>query len=130
MIRIAAILLILSTAVGGAQTLITPEQFIERAVGRTLTFANMHDGRIVGIEEFLSRQQTVWARRDGSCTYGHVTLTRDQVCFRYEDQEHVSHCWYPHDQGGTLVMQSPLGPTQQVTRITDLPVVCHDPPLS
>ncbi len=130
MLRCAVIMLILGTSAGLAQTRITPEQFMDRAAGRTLTFENMLDGRLVGVEEFLSRRQTVWARRDGSCTYGHVTLTEDQVCFRYEDQEHISHCWYPHDRNGTLVMQSLRGSVQEVTRITDLPVACQDAPLS
>lgn len=130
MVRAAAILLFLSASAGAGQTRITPEEFIDRALGNTLTFESVRDGRVVGIEEFLSRRQTVWARRDGSCTYGHVTLTEEQVCFRYEDQWDVDHCWFPHDRDGTLIMQSLRGSLQQVSRITDLPVACNDAPLS
>lgn len=130
MLRIATILLILSTVAAAAQTRITPEEFIDRAIGRTLTFESMYDGRVVGIEEFLSRDRTVWTRRDGSCTYGHVTLKEDQVCFRYEDQWDINHCWFPLDRSGTLIMQSLRGSRQRVSRITDLPVACYDAPLS
>ncbi|MFC6759370.1 hypothetical protein ACFQFQ_07480 [Sulfitobacter porphyrae] len=41
-------MLILGTTAGLAQTRITPEQFMDRAVGRTLTFESMLDGRLSG----------------------------------------------------------------------------------
>jgi hypothetical protein len=126
----AIILLMICAQTGAAQTPISPEEFIDRAEGRTLTFENIEDGRVVGVEQFLSRQQTVWTRRDGSCTYGRVTLTEQTVCFTYEDQWDVDHCWFPYDRDGTLIVQSLRGSLQQVSRITDLPVVCYDAPLS
>tara|TARA_R110002110_G_scaffold48959_9_gene145520 strand:+ start:274 stop:675 length:402 start_codon:yes stop_codon:yes gene_type:complete len=113
-----------------AQSQITPDAFMDRAVGRTLTFESVRDGRTVGVEQFLSRRQTVWTRRDGSCTYGQVTLTDDMVCFTYEDQWNVEHCWFPHEQDGTLIVKSLRGSVQRVSRITDLPVVCYDAPVS
>ncbi|APE42998.1 hypothetical protein BOO69_05865 [Sulfitobacter alexandrii] len=113
-----------------AQTQLSPEEFMDHAAGRTLTFESLGTGRLVGIEEFLSRQRTVWARSDGSCTYGEVTLTDSQVCFRYEDQWGVNHCWTPYEVDGTIIVVSPGGSRQRVSRITDQPVACYDPPMS
>lgn len=128
---IRAALLWLGLAGGAAaQTALTPEAFMDRAEGRTLTFESAATGRVVGIEQFLSRRQTVWAREDGSCTYGQVTLTEETICFRYEDNWGEAYCWVPYDDQGTLVVRSPRGAVQRVSRITDLPVLCEDRPMS
>ncbi|QFT60439.1 hypothetical protein FIU94_16535 [Sulfitobacter sp. THAF37] len=113
-----------------AQEQLTPDAFLDRAEGRTLTFKSAGTGRVVGIEEFLSRHQTKWAREDGSCTYGQVTVDGETICFQYEDNWGELHCWVPYDNAGTLMVRSPDGAIQHVTRITDLPVLCQDKPMS
>ena len=47
------------------QTLITPDDFLDAAVGKTLSFHEMSSGELVGEEQFLSPTLSVW-RMDGA----------------------------------------------------------------
>ncbi len=114
-----------------AMELITPERFLDKAAGRTLTFRMEPSGQLVGVEQFISRVLTVWTRSDGTCTYGVVTIRDGQLCFVYDDDPDVSHCWYTFiDEGGLLVGMPSDMEVQRVTKITETPVGCRDVPLS
>ena len=44
----------------GAQERISPDAFLDAANGKTLTFTDLRSGVRVGIEEYLSRDLSVW----------------------------------------------------------------------
>lgn len=113
-----------------AQDRITPDQFLDLAAGRTLTFDHYPGGSRVGVEEFLSRSRSVWARSDGSCTYGEITVEGLHVCFLYDDDPFNRHCWVPFTLDDRVLVRAESGEIQEVTRITDHPVQCRDVPTS
>ncbi|MEP5729227.1 MAG: hypothetical protein ABJL67_07610 [Sulfitobacter sp.] len=113
-----------------AQEQISPDEFLRRAGHNTLTFSTFPGEEPVGVEQFLPRQRTVWARSDGRCTYGQITLEGPYVCFRYEDDSHQTHCWVPYVFEDRLFVRAENGAVQQVSRITQEPVQCSDALLS
>lgn len=113
-----------------AQTRITPEDFLDRVEGRTGTFVAVPSGRLVGVEQFLSRTQSKWARSDGSCTYGEITISDSTICFRYDDQPDAQHCWFPYLRGDTLMVFSTSWTSTQKAILSDEPVICEDAPVS
>lgn len=121
---------LLAAGQADAQTRLTPEAFLDRAVGNALTMETLFGGQTVGVEHFLSRSQTVWARSDGSCTRGQVTLRDELICFTYDDQPAVDHCWTPFLFEGDLVVRGTRGALQRVSEMSDVPVVCTDVPVS
>lgn len=114
----------------GAQEQLTPDQFIDRAVNRTFTFEFFPNGGVVGVEQFLSRSRTVWATRDGICTYGKIEVRGPQICFIYDDLPVPEHCWTPFDSEEGLVVVAGPDSIQRVTRITNDPVICEDAVIS
>lgn len=113
-----------------AQTKITPDAFLDQAEGHTLTFRNFRTDRLVGIEQFLDRTRSVWARENGTCTYGRIEIEGGLVCFRYEDQSGTTHCWQPYVHEGDLLLISLSRDIQRISQISDEPVICQDAPLS
>ena len=121
-----ALLAVLSTAPASAQDLLTPNDFLDLADGRTLTFVTEPGGFLVGIEQFLTRDQTIWTRADGSCAYGVVTTTPLTVCFAYDDDPGRQHCWYTYSVDGVPhVRATDTGSIQRVDRVGDEPVSCE-----
>lgn len=116
--------------VAQAQTKISPEQFIDQAQGNTLTFLSFRNNTLVGVEQFLSRDRTVWTRDNGTCTYGRIELTEGMVCFHYEDMPGQAHCWQPYVHEGELLVISTGGDIQRVSDISKEPVICRDVPVS
>lgn len=128
---IFALVAALLGAPASAQESLTPEAFLDRATGRTLTFVSTPEGRLVGVEQFLSRSRSVYARADGSCAYGTVTVEGPELCFRYEDDPGRAHCWWPFTRGGELhvrIADTASDEVQRVSRIGDGPVLCTDAP--
>ena len=113
-----------------AQTQITPEAFLDQAVGKTLTFSGYKTGELVGTEQFLSRDKTVWARTDRHCTYGQIDVRGPLICFIYEDHPDPDNCWMPFIDGEGLTVISRNFDIQRITAITEKPVICEDAPLS
>ena len=112
-----------------AQETLAPEAFLDLAQGRTLTFADAGTGALVGTEQFLSRRRTVWARADGTCAHGTVTIRGPEVCFEYDDDApgEGPHCWWPlREEGGLAVRvaDAALDEVQRIVAITDEPVAC------
>lgn len=116
-----------------AQERLTPTEFLDFVAPRTATFVTFPGGRLVGIEQFLSRDRTVWARANGTCAFGQITTDETQICFEYDDDvPGVRHCWVPYLQDARLlvVSASTPGSMQEVTEISDTPVTCTEMPLS
>ena len=120
-----------AAAPAAAQEQIDPDAFLDRLAGRTATFAMINSGAVVGVEQFLRRDRTVWVTADGRCTYGTVDTRGPYVCFVYDDVPGVDHCWLTFSFGGALaVMSREADEVQEVTRITDEILQCEDRPLS
>lgn len=117
-------------APAAAQTQLTPDAFLDRAQGRTLTFTDPESGGLVGTEQFLGRDSSIWKRPGRACTYGQIEMRKDMICFIYEDLPDVENCWIPFLQEGTLFVVSINGSTQTITRITSSPIICGDVPIS
>lgn len=115
-----------------AQERITPEDFLDRVEGRTAIFVTFEDDHLVGTEQFVRRDRTVWARWDGTCAYGLVTVEEGLLCFAYDDEPAGrKHCWVPFALDDQLLVVTPDGSDiQQVREITDTPVSCEPPPIS
>ncbi|MGJ8625609.1 MAG: hypothetical protein ACSHXB_01505 [Sulfitobacter sp.] len=129
--RIIATLAVLWGAPCLAQSQISPEVFLDQAVGHTLTFTDVKDGHTVGIEKFLARNRSVWAPEDGFCSYGVIKIRGPLLCFLYEDYPDPDNCWMPfQDEAGLLVMSRSTFQVQRITAIDDTPVTCEDAPIS
>ncbi|WP_299211851.1 hypothetical protein [uncultured Tateyamaria sp.] len=128
-----AVALLFAAAPAAAQDRLTPEQFLDLVANRTASFATFPNRQPVGIEQFLSRDRTVWARANGTCAFGMVTADNGQVCFNYDDDPPgVQHCWVPFLRDARLFVASTddLGEVQEVVDISDDPVACTQAPMS
>ncbi|WP_300038178.1 hypothetical protein [uncultured Roseobacter sp.] len=129
-VLVALVLLVALPAT--AQDRLSADDFLDRVTGRTATFVMYYSGNLVGVEQFLRRDRTVWARSDGSCAYGTVFVREGQVCFSYDDERPPkSHCWVPFEVDDTLVVAAPDGSEfQRIDVLNDDRVVCEPPPTS
>ncbi|WP_415920058.1 hypothetical protein [Tateyamaria sp. SN6-1] len=133
MIRsIVLLLAVLGSLPAMAQERITPAQFLDRLAGKTATFVDFRSGDLIGIEQFVRRDRTIWARANGSCAYGTVFVRDGMVCFDYDDQPPgITHCWVPFThEDGLLVATADGRSIQRVSSIVDGPVICEAPPIS
>ena len=114
-----------------AQEQLTPDSFLDLALNRTLSFSSIRSGLLVGIEEFLRRDLSVWADETGRCTYGRIEIRGPLICFLYEDAPDPNNCWIPfNDEGTLLVMSQSTGEVQRISDISDKPVICEAAPTS
>jgi hypothetical protein len=114
-----------------AQDQLTPDGFLDLALERTLSFSSMQSGGLIGVEQFLRRDLSVWADESGRCTYGRIEKRGPLLCFIYEDAPDTNNCWIPFNDGGTLlVMSQSSREVQRITDISDEPVICEDSPTS
>ncbi|WP_298861412.1 hypothetical protein [uncultured Sulfitobacter sp.] len=114
-----------------AQEQLTPDGFLDFAQGRTLSFTNMQSGNLVGVEQFLRRDLSVWADETGRCTYGRIEQRVPHLCFLYEDAPDPGNCWIPFmDDGTLLVLSERTREVQRISDISDKPVICEGAPSS
>lgn len=113
-----------------AQEQITPDQFLDLAVGKTLTFRGYRSGALVGEEEFLRRDLSVWTDPAGRCTYGVIEIRGPQICFLYEDDPDPDNCWLIFRNEEELLVMSDNLEVQQITRVRDVSLNCEAAPLS
>ncbi len=132
MTRLALILAAASVASQAqAQEQLTPDSFLDLALNRTLSFSSIRSGLLVGVEEFLRRDLSVWADETGRCTYGRIEIRGPLICFLYEDAPDPNNCWIPfNDEGTLLVMSQSTGEVQRISDISDKPVICEGAPTS
>jgi hypothetical protein len=127
---LAALFLVLAAPVR-AQEQITPDAFLDLATDRTLSFSSVMSGNLVGIEEFVRRDLSVWADETGRCTYGRIEIRGPLMCFVYQDAPDPDNCWIPFNDGGTLlVMSARTSEMQRISDISDDPVICEGAPTS
>lgn len=113
------------------QDQLTPGDFLDLALGRTLSFSSIGSGNLVGVEQFLRRDLSVWADETGRCTYGRIEQRGPLLCFLYEDAPDPGNCWIPFNDDGTLlVMADRSGEVQRISDISDKPVLCEGAPTS
>ncbi|MDF1728940.1 MAG: hypothetical protein P1U53_14450 [Sulfitobacter sp.] len=129
MLRLALILCLLVPVQPRAQEQITPEEFLDRATGMTLTFRSYRSGRLVGEEQFLRRDLSVWTDVTGRCTYGVIEVRGPLICFIYDDAPDPENCWIIYDDQGEMLVQS-LTDLQRITRIEKRDLNCGEAPLS
>ncbi|WP_298846844.1 hypothetical protein [uncultured Ruegeria sp.] len=117
-----------------AQTIITPEAFLDAAVGKTLTFYEIRSGGLVGTEQFLSRRVSVWREEGQSCVYGQITTPNGQICFLYDnDPDGMPVCWWPFLHEDRLMVRLASfaeGEIQEVRSITEVSLNCPNAPTS
>ena len=124
--RMAAVAAALVATEGAAQERITADEFLDLAVGRTLTFNDFASGYTVGVEEYLNRRLSVWRETGGDCVYGDITIEDGKLCFLY-DHDPDKACWWTYREGERLfVLYADLarGEIQEVVKIVDEPLGC------
>jgi hypothetical protein len=127
----AALIACLLAAPASAQDQMTPDAFLDLALGRTLSFSSIGTGNLVGVEQFIRRDLSVWADETGRCTYGRIELRGPLICFLYEDAPDPDNCWIPFNEDGTLlVMAQRSGEVQRISDISEKPVICEGAPTS
>lgn len=124
--RALALLLALAAAPASGQERITADQFLDLALGRTLTFNDFPSGYEVGVEEFLRRDLSVWRETGGDCVYGTITIEEGKLCFAYDDRSDKA-CWWTFADGDRLFVlyaNRLSGEIQEVTHVSDDPLGC------
>jgi len=120
-------LVLLAASAAAEEVPLTPDELLDRLIGTTAVFTTVPGDRPVGIEYFPSRQRSFWQRTGGTCVNGEMTIREDQLCFRYEDQPDVAHCWTSFDEDGELFVRSAgSGQVQRVSPAEGLPFDCVD----
>ncbi len=116
-----------------AQERVSPDQFLDFAVGKTLTFELFPGGGLVGVEEFLSRELSVWRDRSDQCVYGQITVTNARICFLYEDDEDgVPVCWAVYRHGPRWLVASTEGlrsEFQEIVQVSEDGLLCPGVPV-
>lgn len=134
LVKVGLSTLIISSSATGlvAQTLITPDAFLDIADGKTLTFTDFASGALAGVEEYLRRDLSVWREPNGRCVYGDITVEGNQVCFLYLDAPNDKQCWWPFLAGDRLLVKFAEldGQVQEVTAITTDGLACPEIPSS
>lgn len=117
-----------------AQTIITPDAFLDAVIGKTLKFYEIRSGALVGTEQFLTRKSSVWRQEGGDCVYGQITTPNGQICFLYDnDPDGLPVCWWPflHDDRLMVRLASfAEGEIQEVRSITENSLNCPSAPIS
>ncbi|MDA7963133.1 hypothetical protein [Ruegeria sp.] len=116
------------------QTAISPEAFLNAAVGKTLQFYEIRSGDLVGTEEFLSHNVSVWREHDRDCVYGQITTPNGQICFLYDnDADGIPVCWWPFLHQDRLMVRLATfsgGEIQEVRNISEDGLDCPTTPTS
>jgi hypothetical protein len=125
--RALILALMLAAPATAQETPLTPDDLLDRLVGTTAVFTSEPSGVRVGIEYFPSRMRSFWQRTGGRCVNGEMTVEDEFLCFRYEDQPDVAHCWAPFtEDGGLFVRSARSGQVQRVRPAGGLPFDCVD----
>ena len=131
---IAGLLAALLPAQVSAQTVITPDEFLDAVVGKTIKFYEVRSGFLVGTEQFLNRSTSVWRIEGRGCVYGQITTPNGQICFLYDDDpDGIPVCWWPFLHEDRLLVRLATflnSETQEVRSITEDGVNCPSTPIS
>nr|WP_174838865.1 MULTISPECIES: hypothetical protein [unclassified Ruegeria] len=120
-------------SLAAAQTIISPEAFLEAVVGKTIQFYEIRSGILVGTEEFLNPSLSVWRAEGRGCVYGRITTPNGQLCFLYDDDEDgLPVCWWPflhEDRLMVRLVEFPRSEIQEVRSITEDSLDCPATPI-
>nr|WP_174840330.1 MULTISPECIES: hypothetical protein [unclassified Ruegeria] len=120
-------------SLAAAQTIISPEAFLEAVVGKTIQFYEIRSGILVGTEEFLNPSLSVWRAEGRGCVYGRITTPNGQLCFLYDDDEDgLPVCWWPflhEDRLMVRLVEFPRSEIQEVRSITEDSLDCPVTPI-
>ncbi|MCA0928943.1 hypothetical protein [Ruegeria profundi] len=101
-----AALVALAPLAANAQTRISPDVFLDAVQGKTVMFYDFPSGILVGTEQFLSRDLSVWRMEGRGCVYGQITTPNGQLCFLYDDDpDGVPVCWWTFEYEGRLMVR-------------------------
>ena len=102
-----------------AQERVSPEVFLDFALGKTLTFDTFPGGDLVGVEEYLRRDLSVWRDRSDICVYGRITVEDGQICFYYDnDPDGLPACWITFVEGDRWFVLNTNGVRREIQQIT------------
>jgi len=107
MIRGLAIALILALGTASGAEELAPEAFQARTEGRAFG-TYFTDGRLLGIEIFLSDRKVIWQAADGTCQNGIWQVQNGYVCYLYEGFD-PGHCMTYRADGDRMVGTTDLG---------------------
>ena len=109
----------------------TPGAMLDAVAGRTATMVTVPGNVVVGIERFIDRTRSVYARPDGSCMFGRITVDGSKLCFAYDDAPGTEHCWLPFRADGEMfAVSTATGGVQRIANLDESPVDCEVEPLS
>ena len=130
-LRAAAVLVAAATPAAAQERPVTPDAFLDAVAGLTVSFVLEPGGGLVGVERFVDRDRSVWTRPDGRCALGAVTVRDEALCFTYDDDPGVDHCWWPFEEGGDLHVRSTgTGEVQRLGGLDEQLLGCEGEPLS
>ncbi|MDP5217817.1 hypothetical protein Q5Y75_11350 [Ruegeria sp. 2205SS24-7] len=130
---IAVLIGLLAPGMTSAQTLITPDAFLDEATGKTLSFYEIESGELVGVEQFLNRSLSVWREPGQPCVYGKITTPEGRICFAYDNRQGPPVCWWPFMRGDQLMVRLDVllnAEIQEVRAITSAGIDCPNAPTS
>lgn len=117
-----------------AQTRMAPDDFLDIAVGHTLTFQHIASGKIVGTEQFINRTLNVWKQSGRTCIYGKITIDDGKICFDYESLDHPPpNCWWVFQDNDKFYVRKAEGmggEIQEIINMSTSRVDCPQAPIS
>ena len=111
-----------------SQTPMTAEEFDAYVTGRTLTYGI--DGRVYGIEQYLSGRRVLWAFVGEECREGVWYPQDEEICFVYDHDPANPQCWvfWQTDRGLMARFTGPGGMTELVeVEQSETPMSCEGP---
>ncbi len=92
-----------------AQTLITPDEFLDFAAGKTFKYHYAESGELAGIGYYDGRQRSVYRPQGGECLYGKIVKYEEKLCYIYEGfpvTQGQNNCWFASKFDDLVVMAS------------------------
>ena len=83
-----------------AQDAMSGQEFAAYATGHTLGYRIPPHG-VYGTERYLPDQRVIWTTLSGRCIRGTLFESKDQICFRYDDDPAYK-CWTFFEAGDDL----------------------------
>ncbi|MBM2577378.1 hypothetical protein JQC91_13800 [Jannaschia sp. Os4] len=120
----ALVLALCLAAPAAAQDRLSPEEFLDFALGQTLTFSVPETGDVVGVEWFARRDLSLWSRAPDHCVDGTVWVEGATVCFAYPDRPGEEFCWWPMRVDGDLHVMSTTDFEMQRVTVAEGPPAC------
>lgn len=120
-----------ATTAAAQEQPLSPDAFLDAVAGLTVRFELVPGASLVGVERFVDRDRSVWTRADGRCALGAVGVRGDKLCFVYDDEPEVEHCWWPFKDAGDLRVRSTrTGEVQRIAGLKERLLGCEGEPMS